>query len=366
MRIKTEPYPLSTKRLPLALPRGFKARQPFRRHFSSAPIVFNHKLINGLSDTPPAIEVPLVPRLINNFKVWLFLKRLFVGNYVLWKTRRSFKSLTIDTTRLDKSVQGPIIFVANHRSDIDPPLVGAILLKQFGFPWFMAKKELWKTAFHRFIYAISASLPIDRNSTDIKGVRPFVSLLKSGKPLVVFLEGFRPHALDIGKELDHNLLYSDIDPATGLLPGKSIALTLALAAGAKIIPVGISGLSRHRNPDYLLGLGPETNPKTIDLKVTFGSAIDVCDFVARRTADKEYRVRKADMEAATNLVMQGISHLVDFSLEYFPHEVPVPEAAIDVMRTLEEKQAQKLEQKGHGELAAIIRARHALHQKPTQ
>jgi len=227
------------------------------------------------------------------------------------------------------------------------------------------KKELWKSAFHRFIYAISASLPIDRNSTDIKGVRPFVSLLKSGKPLVIFLEGFRPHALDVGKELEHNLLYSDIDPATGLLPGKSIALTLALAAGAKIIPVGISGLSRHRNPDFLLGLGPETDPKTIDLKVKFGPPIDVCGFVAKRTADKEYKVRKPDLEAAIDLVMCGISKLMDFGLEFFPNEVPVPDHAMEAMRAYEEQQAQKLDNMGKPDLAQIIRARHAIHRKLT-
>lgn len=111
-----------------------------------------------------------------------------------------------------------------------------------------------------------------------------------------------------------------------------------------------------------MGLGPARNPKTIDLKVTFGPTIDICGFVAQRTAAKNYQVRKADMEAATDLVMGEISKIMDFGLEYFPNEVPVPPDAIAKMRHLEEEQATALERNGNKDLADIIRARHALHQ----
>jgi 1-acyl-sn-glycerol-3-phosphate acyltransferase len=109
---------------------------------------------------------------------------------------------------------GPLIVAANHRSYLDPPLLGAWFPRTVHW---MAKKELFKIAlFGPLIRAVHA-FPVDREQADLGSIRRALHILKEGGIVGVFPEGAR------------NI--------TGDVQAKGGAVMLAAVAGCPLIPV---------------------------------------------------------------------------------------------------------------------------------
>ena len=118
---------------------------------------------------------------------------------------------------------GPLIIVANHQSNADPPvMVYAIPRPVF----FMAKRSLfWGPVISYLLRAVHV-YPVDRDGRDVDALKWALRTLNSGMALLIFPEGTRsPGAL---RKATDGLAY------------------LALSSGAPVLPVGITGTERIR------------------------------------------------------------------------------------------------------------------------
>ena len=115
----------------------------------------------------------------------------------------------------------PAIFMANHQSNFDIPILYAMLPIQFRW---LAKKELFDIPFFGFAMKRAGYIPVDRadRKKAIASMGDAADRIRQGVSVIIFPEGTR--------SLDGNLL-----------PFKKGGFMLALESGIPIIPIGISG-----------------------------------------------------------------------------------------------------------------------------
>ncbi len=113
------------------------------------------------------------------------------------------------------------IIVANHQGNFDIP----IILVSTDHPFrFFVKKELTMLPFLGWYLSSRGDIPIDRANRQkaYKSIKEVVGLIKSGRSIVIFPEGTRSYDGKVG-------------------PFKKGSFLAAVTAGAKIVPVAISG-----------------------------------------------------------------------------------------------------------------------------
>lgn len=86
-------------------------------------------------------------------------------------------------------VEAPFIIIANHKSALDP-LVVAVPVKRHQIR-FMAKTELMKNGFLKWLLNQIRVIPVDRGNSDMAAMRASMKVLKEGNVLGVFPEGTR-------------------------------------------------------------------------------------------------------------------------------------------------------------------------------
>lgn len=114
---------------------------------------------------------------------------------------------------------GPLIVVSNHRSDLDPLVVGSTLRRRVTF---MAKQELFQVPVLRWWISACGAFPVRRGEADRQALRTALKILADGGVLVMFPEGTRA----ISRELR---------------PPEPGAALLALRTGAALLPVALTG-----------------------------------------------------------------------------------------------------------------------------
>jgi len=119
---------------------------------------------------------------------------------------------------------GPRLYMANHQSNLDPPILLAYLPGEIAF---LAKKELFAVPVLGAVLRMGRLVPVDRGNRE--AARASVSQaardLKAGRPYLVFPEGTR-------------------SPDDRLLPFKKGPFYLAEESGVEVVPVGIRGTGR--------------------------------------------------------------------------------------------------------------------------
>ncbi len=140
--------------------------------------------------------------------------------FVWWLCRIIAFLLGGITFKNTENIPGKVSFIAagNHRSNIDPFLIGLGMKRQMAF---IAKDVLFKIPIIKHLLIWVNANPIDRNGSPKVVIEKTVELLQKGKPLTIFPEGTR----NKGDE--------------PLLKFKKGAALLAIEAGVPIIPVGI-------------------------------------------------------------------------------------------------------------------------------
>lgn len=83
---------------------------------------------------------------------------------------------------------GPLIVVANHASDFDPPIVSSCVRRPVSY---MAKEELFKVPGLGQAIRLYGAYPVKRGSADRSAIRAALTQLQSGWAIGVFLEGTR-------------------------------------------------------------------------------------------------------------------------------------------------------------------------------
>lgn len=129
---------------------------------------------------------------------------------------------------------GPLLVVANHLNNADPPLLGAALPRRVRF---MAKQELFDKRPFGFFIRLFGAFPVRRFEADLQALREAQRILHGGEAIGMFPEGHRSH----GKGLQQPF------PGTALI---------ALRSGATLLPVGITGTEAITTPGVLLRRPP--------------------------------------------------------------------------------------------------------------
>ena len=119
---------------------------------------------------------------------------------------------------------GKLILAANHRSFLDPFVIGVCVRRPI---YFMAKSEIFHRRFVGWFLNCLGAFPVRRGESDEESVATALALLERGAAVVIFPEGTRHRSGPLK------------DPKRGV--GR-----LALESGAPVVPIAIAGTDRAR------------------------------------------------------------------------------------------------------------------------
>src|SRR4051794_6194860 len=153
---------------------------------------------------------------VNPIVYWLMRALLQPFAHLYWRLSR------IGREHIPES--GPVIFVANHRSFIDPWIVGLTCRRPV---YYVAKQELFHNNLLGWFLNALGAFPVRRGEADADMVETAKAILRRGDPVLIFPEGTRARPGALGK------------PKRGV--GR-----LALETGAPVVPVAIIGTEAIR------------------------------------------------------------------------------------------------------------------------
>jgi glycerol-3-phosphate dehydrogenase (NAD(P)+) len=114
---------------------------------------------------------------------------------------------------------GPLLLAANHRSFLDPFVIGLLARRPI---YFMAKRELFARRWSAWLLNSLGAFPVDRGAGDSDAIDTARAILARGDCVVIFPEGTRVRPGPLGA------------PRRGI--GR-----LALETGAPVVPVAVIG-----------------------------------------------------------------------------------------------------------------------------
>ncbi len=157
-------------------------------------------------------------------------RRRGVNTAVYWIVRAVLQPAIMLWFRLSRTghrniPDGPVILAANHRSFLDPFVIGCCLRRP---SYFVAKKELFENRLQGWLLNCLGAFPLRRGESDEDFVRTTLELLERGEAVVIFPEGTRIRSGSLAK------------PKRGV--GR-----LALESGAPVVPVAVTGTEHARS-----------------------------------------------------------------------------------------------------------------------
>ncbi len=167
---------------------------------------------------------------VNPVVYWV-LRSLMVPFFLVY-----FRLSRIGREHLPK--EGPLLLASNHRSFLDPFVIGTMIRRPI---YYMAKRELFEKRWQAWILNALGAFPVDRGSGDGEAMATARQILERGDCVVLFPEGTR---------IRHRPL---ADPRRGV--GR-----LALETGAPVAPVAVIGSDEVRR-------GWRIRPRKVRLRV---------------------------------------------------------------------------------------------------
>ena len=194
-----------------------------------------------------------------------------VGNFLQRITLRLFADYKV-TGRENVPPTGPLIIVANHQSNFDPPLLGASVPRR---TWFLAKDTIFRGPLAHWFMRSYGAFPVNRAGGDVRAYRWVLNQLGKGEAVVIFPEGTR----------NNGALQKAV-------PG---IVRFALKAQAPLLPVGITGTER-------LGTWLRVFNPTGRLRVNIGPVFSIPSVQGRPSTE--------DLESLTDMIMYRIADLL--------------------------------------------------------
>lgn len=153
-----------------------------------------------------------------------------VNPWVYWPTRLVLQPVMLAYFRLKRfgrehiPREGGVIIAPNHRSFLDPWVIGICLRRPI---YFVAKEELFRKRWMGWFLNSLGAFPIRRGASDEQAMETARILVERGNALLIFPEGTRIRRGPLGK------------PKRGV--GR-----LALETGAPVVPVAVLGTENVR------------------------------------------------------------------------------------------------------------------------
>src|SRR5271155_1022811 len=167
---------------------------------------------------------------VNPLIYWL-IRALFVPFFLMY-----FRMQRIGREHLPRS--GPLLLASNHRSFLDPFVIGTLARRPV---YYMAKRELFEKRWQAWVLNALGAFPVDRGTGDRDAMDTARAILARGDCVVVFPEGTRVRPGPLG------------EPRRGI--GR-----LALETGAPVVPVAVIGSDAVRR-------GWRIRPRKVRLRV---------------------------------------------------------------------------------------------------
>src|SRR5271165_5332123 len=167
-----------------------------------------------------------------------------VNPVIYWGLRALFVPFFLVYFRLQRSGRehlpesGPLLLASNHRSFLDPFVIGALVRRPV---YYMAKRELFERRWQAWALNALGAFPVDRGTGDGDAMSTARAILERGDCVVVFPEGTR---------IRRGPLES---------PHRGIG-RLALETGAPVAPVAVHGTEEIRR-------GWRIRPRKVRLRV---------------------------------------------------------------------------------------------------
>lgn len=196
------------------------------------------------------------------YRICIPLQRLMLRIFADWKVIGSE----------NVPPMGALIIIANHQSNIDPPMLSASLPRRV---YFLAKKGLFMGHVITWFLRSYGAFPVDRESGDVRAYRWVISQLRAGKPVVLFPEGTRSRG--------------------GMTKAKPGIAQIALHSQASILPVGISGTER-------LGTWMRVFNPTGRIRVNIGPVFSIPPIEGRPSREL--------LESITDMIMQRVAQQI--------------------------------------------------------
>jgi 1-acyl-sn-glycerol-3-phosphate acyltransferase len=120
--------------------------------------------------------------------------------------------------------RGPVIIAANHRSFLDPFVIGTMARRPL---YYVAKKELFRHRLQAWLLNALGAFPVDRGASDAESIATAKAILERGDIVLIFPEGTRTRPGALGR-------------------AKRGVGRLALETGAPVVPVAVIGTEAVR------------------------------------------------------------------------------------------------------------------------
>jgi glycerol-3-phosphate dehydrogenase (NAD(P)+) len=194
-----------------------------------------HLRARGRERTAPSPELGrfrerTLTRGVNPFLYWP-IRAMLVPLFLIY-----FRMQRIGREHLPR--RGPLLLAANHRSFLDPFVIGTLVRRPV---YYMAKRELFANRWQAWILSSLGAFPVDRGAGDSEAIETARAILERGDCVVVFPEGTRVRPGPLGA------------PRRGV--GR-----LALETGAPVAPIAVIGTEDVRR-------GWRIRPRRVRLRV---------------------------------------------------------------------------------------------------
>jgi len=166
---------------------------------------------------PAALHERARTRGVNPLVYWL-VRAVFEPTFLLY-----FRLSRIGREHVPRS--GPVILASNHRSFLDPFVIGTVARRPL---YYVAKRELFAHRLRGWLLSSLGAFPVDRGTADSDMMDTAKAILARGDAVLIFPEGTRVRPGPLGQ------------PRRGV--GR-----LALETGAPVVPVAVIGTQAVRN-----------------------------------------------------------------------------------------------------------------------